>query len=67
MAREINPRPGACVCVARWDRAIVYHNQNRYNAYAQGDTPAWRAMIARRDGRHADKQRPKRAKNKKEA
>ena len=35
--REINQRPGACVCVARWDGEIVYHNPGRFYADTRGD------------------------------
>lgn len=41
---EINARPGACVCVARWDGTIVFMKPNAFDRFAQGDTPKWREM-----------------------
>lgn len=51
--REINPRPGSCVCVARRDGKIVYDWPSAYDAYKQGDTPAWR-RLTRANGKEKD-------------
>lgn len=37
--REINPRPGACVCVARWDGEIIYYNPGKYMQHIRGEMP----------------------------
>lgn len=47
MEREINPRPGACVCVARWNGDIVYNRPNAYSAFKQGDSTGWRELKKR--------------------
>lgn len=54
---EINPRPGACVCVARWDGTIVFNKPGNYDAFKQGETPGWMAMLKKRDSRHTDNRR----------
>lgn len=36
VAREINPRPGACVCVARWNGDIIYYNPGKYLQHIRG-------------------------------
>lgn len=51
MMREINPRPGACVCVARWNGDIVYNRPQAYNAMKQGDSAAWLGL-KRREAKH---------------
>ena len=45
--REINQKPGACVCVALWYGTIVFYKPQNYNAYAQGDTPEWQRLQSR--------------------
>lgn len=54
--REINPRPGACVCVARWNGDILIDRPQAYSAYKQGDTDGWRELkrrAAKNDNRPA--------------
>lgn len=36
VAREINPRPGACVCVARWNGDVIYYNPGKYLQHIRG-------------------------------
>lgn len=48
---DVNERPGACVCVVRWDGEIVYYNPNKYNPIRQGDTPTWLDMQQKHERR----------------
>ena len=38
VAREINQRPGACVCVARWNGDIIYYNPGKYMQHIRGES-----------------------------
>lgn len=37
VAREINPRPGACVCVARWNGDVIYYNPGKFVQHIRGE------------------------------
>lgn len=38
--KEINPRPGVCICVARWNGDIIYYNPGKYLQHIRGEMPS---------------------------
>lgn len=47
--KAVNPYPGACVCVVRWNGDIIYDKPHAYDAYKQGDSPGWRELKRREE------------------